>query len=292
MKMLKKLGLIAMLVTVLVLTACGGSDEEVLRIGLSLDEANPNAGAANENFIAALEAYIGMPVEVVEDVTYLIGIEAMRSGNLDVMFASSFNYVQAREAVEVEIVATLNPSEDTVTYFIVRGDSDIQTMEDLEGRSFAFVNEASTSGFLFPAYDLINMFDLDATQIAAPGHFFSNVVFSGQHDNSVIGVYNGDFDGAAVIDIIIENLDASGIVERDNLRVVGTSSPHPAPSYIARSEIGEELISQLRSFLLAYDDPEFFEALWVHEPTIRFSEPDAAGYAYVESLARTLGIGE
>ena len=291
---MKKCALFSILLIGIILTGCEGSSSangEVLRIGLSLDESNPNAGLANDDFIDALEAYIEMPVEVIEDVTYLIGIEAMRAGNLDMMFASSFNYIQARAAVDVEILATLNPPTDTVTYFLTRADSDIYTLADFEGRTFAFVNESSTSGFLFPAYDLITEFNLDATQLTAPGHFFGTTIMSGGHDNSLIGLSHGDFDGAAVVDIMVERLHESGVINRDDFRIVGTTRPHPAPSYIVRSALDEALITQLRSFLLTYDNPSFFEVLW-DDATVRFSEPDIEGYEYVESVARTLGIGQ
>lgn len=61
-----------------------------LRIGLAVDDNNPNASMANENFRAGLENHIGIPVVIIEDVTYLVAIEAMRAGNLDVMMASAF----------------------------------------------------------------------------------------------------------------------------------------------------------------------------------------------------------
>ena len=289
-RMMKKFGLLLALLGIFVLVACGNDDDNVLRIGLAMDESNPGAEAANEHFISALEEATGMRVEVIEDVTYLIGIEAMRGGNLDMMLASSFNYVSASQVVDVEILATLS-APGTVTYFITHVDTDIYTMEDFRGRSFAFVNEASTSGFLFPAYDLIRQFDLDATQIAMPGHSFSTVVMSGAHDNSIIGVYNGDFEGAAVATILLDSLHDSGIIDRNAIRVVGQTREHPSVSYIARSELGPELIATLRAFLLNYDNPEFFATMSAFpDPNNRWIEADAEGYEYVQSLARTLGI--
>lgn len=294
MKVLKSLALLCMAAVISLLVACDGADanNNVLRIGIAFDEASPTATSTNQRFIEGLEEATGRRVEIIEDVTYLIGIEAMRSGNLDMMFASSFNYVHASQVVDVEILATLS-APGTVTYFITHVDSGIYTMEDFENRTFAFVNESSTSGFLFPAYDLINRFNLDATQIALPGHFFSTVVMTGTHDNSVIGVYNGDFDGAAIATISLDNLANTGVINRDDIRVVGSTREHPAVSYIARAELGTELLEDIRAFLLGYDDPEFFAIFAgaaLANPENRFIDPDVEGYNYVRSLARTLGI--
>ena len=290
MKMLKVLSCLMTFGFIFALAGCNGNDQDVLRIGLALDESNPDAAAANDHFISALEEAIDMRVEVIEDVTYLIGIEAMRGGNLDMMLASSFNYVTASQVLDVEILATLD-APGTVTYFITHVDSGIYTMDDLRDRSFGFVNESSTSGFLFPAYDLIRQFDLDATQIAAPGHFFSTVVMTGAHDNSIIGVYNGDFDAAAVATVVLDQLHDSGVIDRESIRIVGQTRVHPAVSYIARSELGSELIDTIRTFLFNYDNPEFFGAMGaIGHPDNRWARADVEGYEYVFSLARTLGI--
>ena len=287
----KVLGCLVIFGFMFTLVGCDSEEEgTVLRVGVALDEANPGADAANEHFIASLEEATGMRVEIIEDVSYLIAIEAMRGGNLDMYLASSFQYISASQALEVEILATLD-APGTVTYFITHADTDIYTLEDFRDRSFAFVNESSTSGFLFPAYDLIRQFDLDATQIAAPGHFFSTVVMSGAHDNSIIGVYHGDFDGAAVATILLDNLHESGIIDRNSIRVVDQTREHPAVSYIARADLGAELIETLRTFLINYENPEFFAAMdALGHPDNRFTLPDAEGYAYVRSLAYTLGI--
>ena len=295
MYMKKMVGFLSVVVLTFALVGCGGSesDEQVLRIGLAVDESNPDSGIANEAFRVALEEYLGIPVIEVEGVTYVVGIEAMRAGNLDMMFASSFNYVQASQALDVEILATLESSgADTVTYFITHVDNtDINSIEDLEGRTFAFVDAASTSGYLFPKYHLVTNLSLDPTLLMNSGYFFSTATFSGGHDTSTMGVNFKDFEGAAVVDLILERLTEAGVIDAVNIKIIGQTEPHPAPSYIARADMDADLMERIRGFLLSYDDPAFFEAVW-SDPNTRFVAPDIEGYARIMRLVETLGINQ
>jgi phosphonate transport system substrate-binding protein len=75
--------------------------------------------------------------------------------------------------------------------FIARADSGIKKIEDAKGKRMAFVDPASTSGFLFPAAYLKKR-GIDYNT------FFAQYVFAGSHDGAVRAIYNGDEDVAAV----------------------------------------------------------------------------------------------
>ena len=80
-------------------TGCGTTAQAgvtPLGIGLAVDDNNPNASAANDNFRLALEAHIGMPVIIIEDVTYLV----------------------ARDVVDVALIASLRE------FFLTYDDAD------------------------------------------------------------------------------------------------------------------------------------------------------------------------
>jgi len=294
---------LALLATML-LVGCGDSDVDeygrprVIRIGLTIDDNDPFAGDVNQRFMDALSEHIGIPVQGVPDVTYLVAIEAMRGGNLEIATMSSFNFVQASRAMDGEIEILVHaPFDDTSrTQFITRADNDaINSIEDLRGNTFAFVNHASTSGFMFPAYYLVAQLGLNPDLLSNSGYFFSSVAMSGAHDASVMGVLLGDFDAAAVFNGQIPNMAEAGLINPDDIKVIGETRPFPIPAYAIRSGIPADLIQEIREFMLAWDDEEYFEAVWNvwggdGNTEWRYSVPNPESFAYVESMMISLGM--
>ena len=265
----------------------------VIRIGLTIDEANPIAGeAASRAMARAMEDFLGIPVEAVLDVSYIMGIEAMRAGHLDIMLVSAFNYIRTSAVVDVEVLVTLPITEDAANFaaIVTRADrDDIQSIEDLEGKTFAFVSVASTMGYIFPVYYLVSNLGLNPDLIMHSGYFFDTAVFTGGHEASIIGVGFGDFDAAAVGAMFLDNMEDRGLIVASDFKIIAATPPVPNPSYIIRTEIGEEIIVRIREFFLQFDDPAYFAENW-GDGEIRFTLPDIEGYEYVRSIARELGL--
>ena len=288
------LALCALAAYVLALAACGDatqrewSEQDGLRIALLVDDGNPQSIAVFEDFRARLSAYIGMPVQIIEGVTHRVGIEAMRAGNLDVMWGSPFVYLLAREAVDVErLVVTDNPASVNKTVFITAREG-VYSLEDLRGLDFAFISASSTSGFFYPVYHLMNEFDLSRDQVLAGG-FFNSVATSGSQNNSIMGVVRGDYDAAAVGNLNLQNIIASGLIREDEVRIIGSTEVIPFPGYIAAGHLPAQLIAQIRAFMLAYDNEEYFGVRF-GTPDTRFVLPDDASLQHLISMSEVLEI--
>jgi phosphonate transport system substrate-binding protein len=287
---MKKLWL---LMTALILGACGNQtvqEGEIteIRIAQLIDEDNPDSGVIFEDFRAALEDYLGIPVTGIEGVAHLPAIEAMRAGNLEIMWGSPFVYLLASQAADVErLVVTDSPTAQNKTVFITAND-EVESISDLEGRSFAFISASSSSGFLYPMYHLMNELNLDQDSIMA-STFFRNVSFSGRQDASVMGVIHGDYDGAAVGNLNLQNFIASGMISADDFRVIATTETIPFPGYIVSRRLPNELLEQIRDFMLAYDQREFFENRF-RDGDVRFALPDPAQLAHFHSMVEALNL--
>ena len=73
-------------------------------------------------------------------------------------------------------------------YLFARKDSGIRTVADMKGKRFAYVDRATTAGYLFPrAY-------LKEKGVADPDRYFGEVFFAGSHDATVLAVLNGEAD--------------------------------------------------------------------------------------------------
>ena len=289
--------LLALVVALAGLTACNNdsagnesSTPATLYMAIVVDDGNTEQENAFEDFRSAMEAYIGIPVEMVPGVTHLPAIEAMRAGNLHLMWGSPFVYLLAQQTMDVERLAiTSSPNSINKTVFLT-GQDDIHSLDDLKGRTFGFATPASASGFLYPMYYLINRYGLSRDEILTPGVLFSEVVFSGGNNPSIAGVAHGDFDGAAVGNIQFNNAINSGLISADDVRVLGYTTNIPNPGYIATTDLPEELRRQIQSFLLSWSNDEYSAARFSGDRDVRYALPDAGEIDYLRSMVVILDI--
>src|SRR5512139_908715 len=80
-------------------------------------------------------------------------IDSFKSSGLDGAFFGSFTYALAHAKLGVEVLARPVALDNTSTYYgmiFVRKDSRIRTARDMKGKRFAFVDKATTAGYLLP----------------------------------------------------------------------------------------------------------------------------------------------
>lgn len=131
----------------------------------------------------------------------------------------------------------------------MRSDSPYQSLDDLKGKSLAWADPNSTSGFLVP------IVSLRAVGIE-PAQHFGQTVFSGGHEQSVIGVLNGTLDSAFTWTSKGDNTGQlrmmmdRGMLKREDLRVVWESPLIPNPLYTIPSNLPEDMKRDIKSFFL------------------------------------------
>ena len=134
---------------------------------------------------------------------------------------------------------------------IVRADSDYQSIEDLKGETFAWADPNSTSGYLMPNSSL-------RSQGLNPKEHFGEVVFSGGHEQSVIGLMDKTYEAVVTWTNDPEKHTRGGInmmlerdvIEKDDFRVIWSSEPIPNPVIAARGDLPQDLIDDFQQMLL------------------------------------------
>jgi phosphate/phosphite/phosphonate ABC transporter binding protein len=142
---------------------------------------------------AQIEQASGLRIELRHLEGYGDIVEAISGGQADLALLPPLAYVQARESTpELEPLAhTLIDGKTTYSaYLFVRRDSPYTSAGDLRGARVAFVDELSTSGFLFPYAAL-----LDAG--VDPERDLTEVVFTGGHVASLRALAEERVDAAA-----------------------------------------------------------------------------------------------
>ncbi len=285
---MKKIGML-MIALSLFLVGCQAKSSEVNELVLVQmpNENNPNAGGQHEAFRAALEKDLGIKVKEMEGTDYSVGIEAMANKKIDVMLVSPFSYFQAKERAGAELLVSMPTLENYRTVFIVKKDSPINSLKDLKGKTFAFVEQASSSGYLYPKSHLVNELDLDPDLLESSGYFFDTVTFSGKHDASVMGVEMGDYDGAAVAQAVLDQMTQAGVIKKDQFKIIGQTDIIPNPAYVIRGDLPKDLKEKIKNFFLNYDDKSYFKEIHGNE-NVSFVEVDESAYKIVKEMMETL----
>lgn len=161
---------------------------------------------AQEPLRAYLEQKLGVHTVVVTGTSYGAVIEAMRAGRADAFEVGPLSYLIANNVANAEALAVGNYSttvDKTVlpAYYSVlftKKGSGIKSIADLAGKSFAFTDPASTSGFLMPSLTIMAAQNLDAKDQL--DSYLGQSVFAGSHPASVLAVWNGTADAGATFD--------------------------------------------------------------------------------------------
>jgi phosphonate transport system substrate-binding protein len=239
-----------------------------------------------------LSVALGIKVTEINAADYNAVVEAMRTGHADIASFGPVTYVQAVERAGVEAMVVVAPCGDKsqagyTSKIIVKAGSPIKTLQDLRGKTFAFVDPASTSGNYVPTLELMNTFrGMTNEDFHTNGRFFSSVSFSGRHQNGLQAVLNGDVDAAPVASDILDAELAAGRVKASDFVVIHQSPLIPNAPISIRKELPADLKARVKQFFLNYKNPDYFQFMlgWPPERKPEFVEANDKDLDYVRDL--------
>lgn len=210
---------------------------------------------AGEEFAQVLARLVGVPFRITVASDYAAVIEALRNRTADLAFVHPVGYVLAnREAKAMIVARNLWHGKATFTSRIyVRKDSGLKHLEDLRGKTFAFVDPASSSGYTYPMVMLIQR---GLVKNRDPRSFFREVVFSGAHDASMRALLNGHVDAIASFDLAREQY-LKDPAERDRIVHIAETPAIPEAGIAARDGLDPALVTKVRAALLQIKGPEY-----------------------------------
>jgi len=181
--------------------------------------------------------------------SYAAVIEAMGAGKVDIGWLATFSYVLAKDKYDVELLLVVQRfgSPFYRGQIMVRADSGINSLDNLQGKRFAFVDPASTSGHLYPKTLLLSQ-GLD------PKTFFSKTIFAGSHNAVVLSIYKGEVDGGAAYDGSRAAVAKSYPDVFEKIKVLAYTKEIPNDTVSVRKELPEGLKVKLRNGLKKISD--------------------------------------
>lgn len=177
-------------------------------------------------------------------------IDNFVSNGLDGAFFGSFTGALAIRKLAIQPVARPQYPDGASTYYgmiFVRKDSGIRNAADMRGKRFAFVDKATTAGWLLP----IHYFKENG--IADYRTFFSETYFTGTHEDAVYDVLRGKADIGAAKNTVFDRLAESDSKVREQLQILVKSPEVPANALAVRMDLDEPLKQKLKNALLQMD---------------------------------------
>jgi phosphonate transport system substrate-binding protein len=199
-------------------------------------------------FIAYLAEKTGKKVKWYGAESYAAQVEAMRSGRLHVAGISTGPTVFAVNLAGYVPFAIMGKGGEIFGYklqLITHKDSDIKEVKDMKGRKIAHVTPSSNSGNQAPRAFFKEMG-------VVPDEDYE-VIYSGKHDNSIMGVANKDYDAAPIASSVLDRMHNKGTVNKDDLRVIWESQTFPTTSYGFAHNLKPDLQKKLVDAFLTFD---------------------------------------
>lgn len=235
----------------------GGEKPEKLVMGFVPSQDSGEIAATVEPLEKQLSEELGITVEGKVMTNYSALVEAMGSNTVQIGFLPPFGYVLAKKKHDVEVIlkSERNGGDSYRAQYVVRADSGIKSFEDLKGKVWAVADLTSASGYLFPAAQLMNKFDIEKPQQVQSG-FFKSTVQSGGHDNSLITVLQGDADVATTFEDARTTITEDYPKAMDKLKVIGYTEPIPNDTISVTKEMDDALKQKIKDAFLSFNENE------------------------------------
>ena len=201
-----------------------------------------------KGFLEYMEKMTGKKVQFFPVQSNAAQIEAMRAGRLHITGFNTGSNPLAVACAGFKPFATMASADDTFGYemeIITYPGSGIEKVQDLKGKKLAFTSETSNSGYKAPSAILKAEYGLEARKDFEP-------VFSGQHDNSILGVANKDYPAAAVANSVLQRMIARNVLKADQVKSIYKSQTFPTTGYGVVYNLKPELQEKIKQAFFSF----------------------------------------
>ena len=228
----------------------------MLRLGL-IPSVDPDTMISEaQPFLHALQSLTGEAAEAVVPPSYDAVARGLLDGSIDIGFIGPAGYVVAKDKLKAPImpiargVLDVGGSSWGSAIIVARSDAGIDTVGDLQGRSFLFSDPVSTSGYFIP-YSVL------AQNGVSPEAGLGSSRFTGSLGASLEQVATGVADAAGIGDEILALAVKRGELRDSDVKTIYTSKPIPGSLFVMRTSLGEDLKEQLKRGILKMQDMPF-----------------------------------
>lgn len=273
---MKRLFSFLLLLTLLVLSACGGNENvkntdeqtgtetaeiEKLVVGVIPSLNQGSMQRAMDKLSKHFETELEIPVEITVYPDYQAVVQAMNYDDVNMAYFGPSTYIDANEQSGARAIMTqlINGDPYYYSYIITHKDSPLTSIDDLVKQSkdltFAFGDPNSTSGSLIPSIELKKQ----GVFTNKNEHEFKNLLYTGGHDATAIAIENHQFDAGAIDSAIFNSLKENGKIG-DNFKVIWESDKLFQYPWAVSKAVEDDLVTKIQEAFLNINDKEILEA--------------------------------
>ncbi len=265
----------------------GTSRETALLIGLIPEQNIFKQVKRYEPLADYLSGKIGIKIKLKILPRYGNIVDNFVSERMDGAFFGSFTYTLAHAKLGVEVIARPESNNGISTYhglIFVRKDNGIKTSKDMKGKIFAFVDKATTAGYILP------MAYFKKHGIKNYRTYLKETYFAGTHDNAIYDVLNKKADIGAAKNTVFQRLaDIDSRITKE-LAILERSPDVPENGLAVRKNLDISIRNKLKEVILnMHNDPEGKNVLKKFGAQ-RFIETTDNDYANVYEYAEQINL--
>ncbi len=285
------LGLLALVLAPLLIYVALEHDSEpsyrpsLLRIGVLPDESEAMLRQHYEPLLDYLSRATGLQTQLVLPKNYNELIKMFAQHKIDLAYFGGLTFVQANTYHNAEPLVMREVDTHFTSWIFARGDTTLTNLQDYSGRSFSFGSRLSTSGHLMPRHFLEQEHKIEAEK------FFTEVHYSGAHDQTAYRVRSGEVDLGAANSRIIKQMIHDGRLKDNDLRVLWQTPPYPDYVWAVDPHLAQPLKQQLRDAFLALHPDDPAQAQLLKQLGARIFLPAASGdFISLRKIAKRLKL--
>ena len=236
----------ALLAGTLSILPAAAAEPSPLKFGVGLFQPDREKNDATYRPLATyLAAALGRPVELRTVDSWEGLAKSLAAGETDLALMGPWGYVLAHHEANAQVVSTIlyDGKPEYFAIMITHPDSGINSPADLKGRTFAFGDKGSTSGYLIPLHYFM-------TQGIDPQTWFSKVLYT-KHQAIETQVTQGTLDAGADYNRNRTAMIEQGLIKAERSKIIWQSAPLPNDAFAVSQALAKDtaFVAKLRSAL-------------------------------------------
>ena len=243
---MRQWGLLIAVLALSLVTQFTQADSGPLRMGVGLFQPDKEKNDATYRPLAEyLGNKLGREVKLFTVDTWEGLAKSLASGETDIALMGPWGYVLAHHTADAQVIATIlydgKPEYFAIT--VTNPRSGINSIQDLKGKTFAFGDKGSTSGYLIPFFNFQKL-GID------PDTYFSKVIYT-KHQAIEIQVTRGELDAGADYNRNRNAMIEQGLIKAEDSKIIWQSDPLPNDAFAVSADLFKDkmLVKQLQDAL-------------------------------------------
>jgi phosphonate transport system substrate-binding protein len=217
-----------------------------LKFGVGMFQPDKDKNDATYRPLAQyLSQQLGRPVELRTVDTWEGLAKSLANGETDIALLGPWGYVLANQESGAQAISTIlyDGKPEYFAIIVTHPDSGIKNVDDLKGKTFAFGDKGSTSGYLIPLHFFMQ-------QNIEPEKYFGKVLYT-KHQAIETQVAAGQLDAGADYNRNRNAMIEAGLIKAERSKTIWQSAPLPNDAFAVSSRLAQDkaLVSRLQAAL-------------------------------------------